>query len=852
MTRVVIRGFLSRKMRAVLTGIAIALGVALMAGTYVLTDTINSSFGSIFKTAYSSSAVVVTPHQVFGNNDRAQNATQTPITEAMLARVQRVPGVAEAAGGIFTQGALLDDAGKQLSVGGAPAFVASVNPPRFESFHPIRGRFPRSAGEVALDDSTASRHNLSVGKTMQVGGRAPARHYLIVGIVRFEGSNSFGGAGTGVLTLPEAQRVAGEIGRFDQITVAAAGGVSPATLRARLRAILPASVDVRTGAQQAAKSTSDVVSNLSFLRTFLLIFAYVALFVGAFIIFNTFSITVAQRTREFGLLRSLGATRGQLLRSVIAESLLVGITASIVGVLAGIGLAPGLNALFKGLGADLPHNGTVLEARTVIVSLLVGTAITIIAAITPAVRATRVAPVEALREGVSLPGGRFARLALPLSLAVLALGGILLAVGLSGGGNALPIGIGALFVFIGVAMLSPRFVPVLARVIAAPLARRTITARLARDNASRQPGRTAVTAAALMIGVALVTFAAVLAAGFKASINNAVNRSFAGNLIIENSQTNSNQGIPAAVAPAIARVPGVAVSTPIAFTLGKVTGISGNATVTAFDPASFTRVYHVDWKSGSNATLLRLGTTGTVVTKNYADSHDLKVGQRLSVLTPSNRRVALTIDGIASDNARLLGNMTVTLPLAQSAFGQRDIALAFVSYAPGATNAQVQPAVNRVLAAAFPQARSRTAAQFKNDQASQINTLLALIYVLLTLAIIVSLFGIVNTLVLSIYERVRELGMMRAIGTSRRQVRRMIRYESVITALIGGVIGLVIGVLFAVVITRPLASDGFVLSIPVGTLVGVLVAAAVAGVLAGAAPARRAARIDILGALTAE
>jgi putative ABC transport system permease protein len=851
MFQVVWRGFFARKLRAVLTGIAIALGVTLMAGTYVLTDTINSAFGTIFTTANKGHDVVVTPHQVFGRDRRAQDAAQTPITDATLARVRSVPGVAEAAGSIFSSAALLDERGRRFSTA-APSFVNSVVPRRFESFTVARGRFPTTAAEVAIDESTASRHHLRVGGAMQVGGRSIARRYTIVGVVGFAGSASFGGAGVAVLTLPEAQRVAGEPGRFDQIDVGAKPGVSADALRARVRAALPASFDVRTGAQQAVKQTSDIKANLSFIRTFLLIFAYVALFVGAFIIFNTFSITVAQRTREFGLLRTLGATRGQLLRSVLAESVLLGLGGAAIGVLAGIGLAPALNQLFKSLGADLPSNGTVLEARTVLVSLLVGTSITIIAALAPALRSTRVPPVAALREGVPLPPGRLSRYSLTASAAVLAAGVALLVAGLASGAGAIVLGVGALVVFVGVALLSPRFVPALARAIAAPVARRGIVGRLARENTRRQPGRTAVTSAALMIGVALVAFVSVLAAGFKASIDNAVDQSFAGNLIVESSQAQQDQGIPATVVPTVERVPGVATVTPVAFTLARVAGISGNASVTAVDPATFGHVYRIDWKQGSNATLATLGTERAIVRKNYADSHNLKVGRRLTALTPANRLVTLTVAGIASDNARLLGDLTVTTQLARQAFAQRDIAFAFVTYRPGATNAQVQPAVNRVLGRSFPQVRSRTAAQFKKDQASQINTLLTLIYVLLALAVIVSLFGIVNTLVLSIYERVQELGMMRAIGTSRRQVRAMIRYESIITALIGAVIGLAVGLVFAVVITRPLTADGFVLSVPVGTLILLLVAAALAGWLASAFPARRAARLDVLEALASE
>ena len=858
MLSLVLRGFMQRKLRVLLTGIAIALGVALMAGTYVLTDTINRSFAGIFQVANRGHDVVITPTQALGRQTRSQTS---PITEQMLAQVRRTPGVAEAAGSIFTPGTFLDVHGKRLTTGGAPAFVASETPKRFESFSTVQGRFPANAEEVAIDEATANRANLKVGRQMIVAGSAPAKRYQIVGITKFGGGQSFGGAGAAILTLAEAQRVVGQEGHFDQLDVAAQPGVTASTVRDRVRAVLARTVDVRTGAQQAAKDTSDLESNLGFIRTFLLVFAYVALVVGAFIIFNTFSITVAQRTREFGLLRTLGASRRQILQSVVYEGLLLGVGGAVLGLLGGIALAPALNALFKAFGADLPHSGTVIQTRTIVVSLLVGTIVTMLAGLSPALRATRVPPLAAMREGVEIPRPVPTRrgLIVRFLVAIALLAGARIAFG---GGAAVTILVVLLFMRVGRLVVRlkrgstpPRYrlVRSLARALGMLVSWRGITGRLARENSIRQPGRTLTTAAALTVGLALVAFVAVLAAGTKATIDQAVSRSFAGNLIVENSQAGTEQGIPALVAPALRKVQGVASVTPIAFTVGRLHGSSNNSSITAVDPASFGRVYRVEWKQGSNATLAGLDESGTILTKSYAKSHHLKVGQRVSLLTPSDRHVSLRILGIAADNARLLGDLTIGLPLARAAFGQREDALDFVSYAPGAGNAQVQPAVNRLLASGFPQARSRTAAQFKQDQANQINTLLALIYVLLALSVIVSLFGIVNTLILSIYERTRELGMMRAIGTSRRQIRQMIRYESVITALIGGVFGLVIGVVGATLVTTlTLSGSGYVQSIPVGTLLILLIVAALAGVIAAQLPARRAARLDVLGALAGD
>jgi len=858
MTRVIIAGFLSRKLRATLTGVAIALGVALMAGTYILTDTIDSTFSGIFSTATKGVSVTITPHQPLGTDAQALAGT---ISAATLGRAEAVPGVAKAAGQVQTQVTLLDASGRRL---GSHNFslATSIVPAPFSATTAVVGHKPTAADQVAIDQATAQAQHLHVGDVIEVAGAAPARRYTIVGIVRFGGSAS-AGASLALLTLPEAQRVADEPGAFDAIDVEAASGVSPGALAARLRAALPATLTVRTGAEQAAQDTSDLEQQLSPLRTFLLIFAYVALFVGAFIIFNTFAITVAQRTREFGLLRTLGATRGQLLRSVLAEGLLLGLLGSLLGLLAGLLVAPGLEALFKGVfGASLPTTGTVVEARTVLVSLLAGTLVTVASALIPAVRATRVPPVAALREGLPAEttsrGARSRRAVIARRVGVAVV--FLVGIGRLASGS---VGLGAVFIVLAIVYavqlrrngsmnwVSPA-VALLGRLLGGLVAWRGVIGRLARDNAIRQPGRTAVTAAALMIGLALVTFAAILAAGLKTSINNAVDSSFAGNLIIENAQTTTGAGIPTSIPAAVRAVPGVRSVTAIAFTEAKVAGVSGNSSVTAVDPVTFPQVYRIDWVQGSDATLASLGNSGAVLTSAFAKSQHLRVGQRLAVTTQTGAHLSLAVRGIVKDNARLLTDLTIDIALARSAFAQRTDALDFVTYAPGADNASVQPAVDRLLAARYPQTQSRTAAQFKADEASQVNGLLTFVYVLLTLSIVVSLFGIVNTLVLSIYERRRELGLLRAIGTSRRQVRELIRYESIITALIGGVLGIALGIVIALISSASLASSGFVLSVPVGTLAVLLVLAALAGVLAAVWPGRRAARVDVLDALATE
>ena len=400
MSKLVLRGFAERKVRALLTGVAIALGVALMAGTYILTDTINGAFAEVFSASYHNKAVVVTPKETLGRRVAAETS---PLDEATLARVRTVPGVAAAAGAISSRATLLTTSGKRLTSGHAPSLIGAEQPPRFESFTAAQGHLPRAGGEVAIDQATAQREHLKLGGQIVIAGRAPARRYTIAGIAKFAGSESFGGTSIAILTLGQAQYVAGKPGGYDSLNVAASAGVSPEELAARVRAVLPATLTVRTGAQEAANQTQNLEEELGFLRTFLLIFAYVALVVGAFIIFNTFSITVVQRTREFGLLRTLGASRGQLMRSVVQEGLLLGVGGAVLGLAGGILLAPALDQLFKAFGADLPDNGTVLQARTVIVSLGVGIVVTVLAGLFPALRATRVPPLAAMREGVQIP-----------------------------------------------------------------------------------------------------------------------------------------------------------------------------------------------------------------------------------------------------------------------------------------------------------------------------------------------------------------------------------------------------------------------------------------------------------------
>lgn len=853
MRHVALRDLIARRLRLALTALAIALGVTLIAGTYVFTDTIDGAFTQIFKTGLRNTDVVITT-----DNSLSGQGSPPPVPGSVLTRVRQVAGVKVAAGSIFSPGLTAHRPDGRTVGGRGLNAVVSVSEPPFGSARFVAGHEPQRDDEIAILKATADSERLGLGDRLVISAAAPRRTYTVSGIYTMAGIDSFGGGLIAAFTLPEAQRLSGLGDAFSEIDVQGQSGVGAAELRARVAAALGGyrGLEIRTGAQQLTESLNQIDDGfLGVLRTALLAFAGISLFVGAFLIFNTFSITVAQRTREFALLRVLGAKRRQILASVLTEGLVLGVAGSLIGLGLGVLTAKLLRTLFKAIGADMPSAAMVIETRTVLVSLLVGVIVTMLSALAPALRATRVPPLAALREGIASEQ-RGSRRPVVAGGVLLACGLAALVYGLFGGpsgGSALSwLGAGAGLTFLAVALLSPRLVGPIAAVVGAPLARRGIAGRLARQNAVRLPGRTAVTAAALMIGVALVVFASIFAAGAGRTVRDAVKGSFSGQaVILGGTGGGPSQPVPAAATELVAAVPGVAVVAPLGFGVAATGG--DKVQVTGVDPASFAGLYRVGWArgGGDEQTLAQLASGQVLVDKDYAASRHLKVGQTLRMRTQLDRRLQLTVAGITDDKAGVLGKLTVTRALLRSAFGVTDNAVLLVGIR-GSSDEQtaVRAAIRKHLDQAFPGMAVQSNDEFIKQQQAQVNQVLALIYALLAMAIVVSLFGIVNTLILSIAERVHELGLLRAIGMSRRQVRRVIRYEAVLTALIGATLGVLLGIVLAVLVTR--AIEDFVLSIPVLTLVVVFVLAIIAGVLAAVIPARRAARVDVLEAIAYE
>jgi putative ABC transport system permease protein len=844
MTRVGIRGITSRRLRTVLTALAIVLGVAMVSGSYTLTDTMRGAADSLSSSAYDGTAAVVSAKTAFEVDD--ESPVRPSISEGTLDEVSAVSGVEKAVGSISDEARIVGKDGDVVGTG--PYFGVGLDPQagKLSPFELKEGRLATGPGQVVIDAGTADREGYSVGDPISVQARGPERKVEVTGIATFGDVDSIGTATFALFDLHAAQSLFDKQGRYTEILV---GG--PDSVRAQLSESLPDSLQVQTAAAHDRFTLDALKSFVKFLKVLLLVFGGIAIVVGAFTIYNTLSITVAQRSRELALLRALGATRRQVLRSVVVEALAIGTVASAIGVAAGLGLAKLLNSVFASAGVDLPSTSTVFGARTIIVSLAVGIIVTVVAGLGPALRATRVSPVTAMREGADIPAGRigrraplFAAITGVLALAVLGLG--MFGPGIDAEGRLALLAPGSLLLFIAVALISPRLVPRLASVLGRPGQRIAGAAGgLARRNAMRNPGRTAATAAALMIGIALVAFSAVLGQGMRESTKGALADQVRADYVIVGQDGWSP--IDPDAAKAVADVPGVDVSTGLVQDSGRAFG--EKISVDGVDEKRIASVFGFDWDKGSDAAYAELASGGAIVTDKFADDNDLAVGDGFEVTAIKGDKLALSVAGISKpDKFNPLGTGEVTI--ARSAY-DRSFTAERERYAFVAADGAPRPALEKALAS-FPDVKLQSKSEFQTDQSAWVDQILGIFYVLLGLAVIVSLFGIVNTLALSVLERTRELGMLRAIGMSRRQVRRMIRHESVVTALIGAVLGIAVGLFLAGLATTALSAEGLRFAVPVGSLVAFTVVAAVAGVLAAMGPARRASRLDVLKALQYE
>ncbi len=850
MTKLALRGMTERKLRSVLTAIAVLLGVSMISGTYVLTDGIRGAFKKINETANQGTDAVLSPKTEF--NSGFTQAENLPVS--LLKRVRALPEVDRAAGAQQAFGALVVD-GEPIKQFGGPNLVFGTTPEPFDPTSPAEGRDPSAPGEIAVSRDLAHQHGIDVGDRVGLETSHGTAQVTVVGLVDFGGSGSAAGYGFTMATPGDIRRWYDQQGEVGQILVAAKPGITPEGLVRVIQSVAPPDVKVQTGQQQADEQAKDISNSInSFLGPALLAFAGAALLVGAFIIFNTFSISVAERTREFASLRTLGATRSQVLRSVAVEALTIGVLASVAGLFGGLAFARGIGALFKAAGAGIPTSNLVLETRTIAVALGIGIGITLLAAIGPAVRATRIPPALALEEGARIAPSRASRFA-PYLAAVVTLGGLgSLVYGLFGSGPAadklLAMASGAVLLFVGLALVAKYIVRPVAATIGLPLERLSaVVGQLARENAQRNPARTALTAAALMVGLGLVVFVAVFTAGLKASIDGSIDRLITAQIVVR-ADSGGLQPIPREVQEIASRVPGVASTSAVLYDQVEVNGQSSNLLyddLGGVEPSTIRDGYKFDWIHGSDETLSRLHGTNAVIEEQFAKAHHVGIGDTFKVVTPSGGSATLTAIGEYKDPTLLQGLMVDRRTL-ESISEARDPFMVLVSTQPGANAATVQRNMDAALQR-FPVAKVDSQQGLKDQVSKQTDQIVYLLYALLAMSVVISLFGIANSLFLSIHERTREFGLLRAIGATRRQVRRMVRYESAITAAIGGVLGIAVGLLFGALLTASLSELGLVFRVPVGQLVIFFVLAVFVGIIGAVLPARRGSRIDVMQAV---
>jgi len=860
MSALALRNFSARKLRALSSALAVFFGVAMVAGTLMLTDSVNRSFDSIFTEVNEGIDVTVRPKvEVEGEFGEGANFAR-PLSEDLVEEVGAVEGVETAVGVISDETiTIVDEDGERIGPMGPPHIAISALPEDvpFQPFVLVEGERAATADEAVIDSLTAEAEGYAVGDTIRVTGAAGERDYTVAGIAEFGAGAGLGGVSLVEFTFEEAQRLTGMQGQVNEIDAAAAEGTSPEQLAAAVGEALNGGVEVRTGTQTASEDAGALQEGFGFLGTALLVFAGIAVFVGAFLIFNTFSITVAQRAREFAMLRMLGASSRQVMTAVLVEAALVGLLASLLGIVGGFGFVELIKGLFESFGFSLPTSGLSLEPSTVVIALAVGVLTTVVAAFNPARRATRVAPLEALTETTGGTEGERSRSKRKTVIATLLLvaGIVLLPLGLFATANvesALPLlGLGLVLLFIGLAMVGDRFVGPLASWLGWPIERlRGVTGRLARENAQRQPGRTATTAAALMIGVALVVFVGVFASSIRASLSDTLDRQFVGDVAIVN--TDGFSPIPSKIGEEVEALDGVEVVSSLSLVPARVSPGNSDVFLAGIDPETLGEVASLDWVEGSDETVAGLAADEAIVDENFGEKQGVGVGDELAVTGPSGDEVTATIAGITTRSRFIVDEVALGLDTVREQLGVTDNSTTFVNFAEEADPEATREQVDTLLSERFPSAEARSQEEFKADREAEIDQLIALIYVLLGLSVLVSIFGVVNTLSLTIFERTREIGMLRAIGTSRRQVRRMIRYESIVTALLGAVVGAVIGLALGIAAVTALADEGLELSISASLPITVLIAAIVIGVVAAIGPARRASRVNVIEAVQYE
>ena len=841
MWRTTWRSLLAHKLRLTFSGLAIVLGVAFVSGTMIFTDTLNRTFTALFEST--AADVSVQPAEAFDAGVTGPGGSIERLPADLVERVRAVDGVAAAEGYVRTEGVyVLDRNGKVLDTGGAPGVGVSWFEERdLSPSELVDGRAPARNGEIALDRATAEEAGYAVGDRVALLTPGPRIEAEVVGVFTFGEDGGLAGASLTAFDLVTAQAMLGLGDDFTGIDVLAADGDSGDEVRARIAAAVGEDYDVTTAQEQADEQAAALEEGLSFITVLLTAFAGIALFVGSFIILNTFSMLVAQRTRELALVRALGAGRGQVTRSVLAEALLLGVAGSTLGLLGGFGIASALRALFSTFGLTL-DGSLVLSAGTIGWSYAVGVLVTLVAAYLPARRAAATPPVAAMREDhVAVERSLRRRTVVGVAAAVAGVAGLAGSVLTDGGNAARLVGIGALCLLLAAIALSPVMARPFARSVGAVLPRLWGTAgHLARQNAQRNPRRTAATASALMVGMALVTAFSILGASANASVDKLVGAAVRADFVVS---TAVGQPFTPEVAEELRTVEGIEAVTQMRFGQALLGG--DETLVAAVDPATLDRTLELDYTAGSG---VELTGSGLLVDEPTANGHGWGVGDTVEMVTPTGDAASLTVGGVFAAN-QAVGPAVVSLETFVATGGAELDRYLFVDVADGAAGQSVRSEIQSAIDP-YPVVTLKDRDEFAGEQKGQVDQILVLINALLVLSVLIAVLGIVNTLAMSVIERTREIGLLRAVGMTRGQLGRTVRLESVLISVYGSVLGLALGGLLGISLTRALSDQGISeLVVPGGRLVLFLAVGALIGVLAAVWPARRAARMTVLDAI---
>jgi len=847
MWRLALKSTLAKRMRLFSTALSVLLGVAFLAGTLVFTDTLRRTFDDLFADVFAETDSYVRSTESldlgFGQTERGR------ISDSLVAEVRAVDGVADAQGIVEGYAQVVGKDGKPVGDpgNGPPTFAMTYGSGPMSPWHLTAGSRAPGPGELAVDKATADKGDLKIGDTVTLLTQTGPHELRLVGTVLFGTIASPGGASVSLLDLATSQQLLlGGPGEIDAIMVDARPGVSEDELTARISAMLPDKVEALTGTQITQESQSTMRDAMSFFNTFLLVFAAVGLVVASFTIYNTFQIVVTQRTREMALIRSVGATRAQVLWSQLIEAVLLGIVASALGLVAGVGVARLLQRMMVAMGFDLPGGGTVFTTRSAIVAMAVGILVTTIAAVFPSIRASRVPPLAAVRElAVDTAGQSWRRLISGGAVSVL--GVVAYVVGLTGGGIEW-VGIGALATFVGVFMLGPLFARPLSRVIGAPIAMTGgVAGSLARQNAMRNPKRTSRTGGALMVGVALVAAITVLAASVRDWARDAVGSLFTGDYVVSTSMS-SYGGLSPDLRNQIAALPEVQVAASVRMGAAHDETTGEDIPYVSVDPATATQMFDLGMISGS---LADLSPNGVLLAKGAAESRGAHVGDTISWSFINGTTHDLSVEGVYR-NDDMAGQYVVSNALHETTGADQFDFTVYVKAAPGIDMASLDAALERV-AAAYPSADVQSKAEYTDAQGAQFDMIVNLMYALLALAGVIALVNIANSLVLSIHERTHELGLLRAVGTTRHQTASSIRWEAVLIAVSGALVGLLMGAFFGWSVS--VVGRGFELgafAMPVVPLIVIALIAIGGAVVAAIRPAWRAAHLDVLQAIATE